>query len=107
VAPPKSPKRKLIAKKRSAGTHPASALIRPTRTIPPKTSLFLYVQAGGRCEFDNCNKYLLEHGPTATPGNFAEQAHIWAFNEAGPLYRPVYGGCRSPLRLRAPGSVCL
>jgi len=77
----------LVAKKRSAVTRPASALIRPTRTIPPKTSLFLYVQAGGRCEFDNCNKYLLEHGPTATPGNFAEQAHIWAFNEAGPRGR--------------------
>jgi hypothetical protein len=43
--------------------------------------LFLYARAGGRCEFDGCNEYLLEHGPTATPGNFAEQAHIYGFKE--------------------------
>jgi SMODS-associated and fused to various effectors sensor domain/HNH endonuclease len=55
-----------------------------SRTIPRRTSLFLYVQAGGRCEFDGCNEYLLEHYPTETPGNFAEQAHIWAFSEDGP-----------------------
>ena len=55
------------------------ALQQPSRSIPKRTSLFLYVQAGGRCEFDGCNKYLLEHYPTETVGNFAEQAHIWAF----------------------------
>lgn len=57
---------------------------KPSRAIPPKTSLFLYVQAGGRCEFDGCNKYLLEHYPTEMIGNFAEKAHIWAFSEDGP-----------------------
>lgn len=56
----------------------------PNRTISKQTALFLYVQAGGRCEFDGCNKYLLEHYPTETVGNFAEQAHIYAFNEGGP-----------------------
>jgi hypothetical protein len=61
-----------------------SPIVKPSRTIPPKTSLFLYVHAGGRCEFDGCNKYLLEHYPTQTPGNFAEQAHIYAFKETGP-----------------------
>jgi hypothetical protein len=54
------------------------------RKIPQMTRLFLYVQAGGRCEFDGCNKYLLEHYPTESIGNFAEQAHIFAFNEGGP-----------------------
>src|SRR5690606_12862448 len=42
---------------------------------------------GGRCEFDNCNEYLLEHKPTGTPGYYAEQAHIWAFSERGPRGR--------------------
>jgi hypothetical protein len=54
------------------------------RSIPTMTRLFLYVQAGGRCEFDGCNEYLLEHYPTENIGNFAEQAHIFAFNEGGP-----------------------
>lgn len=67
----------------STAPAPTSALIKPSRKVPPKTSLFLYVRAGGCCEFDGCNKYLLEHGPTAIPGNFAEQAHIWAFNTGG------------------------
>ncbi|EKU97585.1 hypothetical protein Lepto7375DRAFT_6789 [Leptolyngbya sp. PCC 7375] len=60
------------------------ALVKPSRHIKKQTTLFLYTQAGGRCEFDGCNKYLLEHYPTETVGNFAEQAHIWAFSEGGP-----------------------
>lgn len=51
------------------------------------TRLFLYAQAGGRCEFDGCNEYLLEHYPTEAVGNFAEQAHIYAFNADGPRGR--------------------
>ncbi|GFO82755.1 MAG: hypothetical protein A49_23820 [Methyloceanibacter sp.] len=58
--------------------------LRRARNIPRHTSLFLYTQAGGRCEFDGCNKYLLEHYPTEALGNFAEQAHIYAFSESGP-----------------------
>ncbi len=61
-----------------------SPVVEPTRTIPPGVALFLYVQAGGRCEFDGCNDYLLEHYPTEVVGNFADKAHIWAFKEAGP-----------------------
>jgi hypothetical protein len=60
------------------------SVAKPSRRISGKTTLFLYVQAGGRCEFDGCNEYLLEHYPTETIGNFAEQAHIWAFSEGGP-----------------------
>lgn len=62
-------------------------LAKPSRAISRKTSLFLHVRAGGRCEFDNCNEYLLEHKPTGTPGYYAEQAHIWAFSERGPRGR--------------------
>lgn len=58
-----------------------SAIETPTRAIKPMTSRFLYTRAGGRCEFDGCNDYLLEHEPTETPGNFAEQAHIYGFKE--------------------------
>lgn len=61
----------------------SSSITRPSRRVPQRTTLTLYVQAGARCEFDGCNKYLLEHYPTETPGNFGEQAHIYAFNEGG------------------------
>ena len=57
---------------------------KPKRVIDVKTRVYLYVRAGGRCEFDNCNRYLLEHYPTFSPGNFAEMAHIWAFSSDGP-----------------------
>ena len=53
--------------------------IEPPRGIDSRTTLFLYVRAGGCCQFDGCPKYLLEHDPTETPGNFAERAHIYGF----------------------------
>lgn len=60
-------------------------LVKPSaRQVPAKTRLFLYVRAGGRCEFDGCNRYLLEHHLTKTEGNFAQMAHIWAFSDGGP-----------------------
>lgn len=62
-------------------------LKKPSRAISAKTSLFLHVRAAGRCEFDNCNEYLLEHQPTGTPGIYSERAHIWAFSEDGPRGR--------------------
>lgn len=55
-----------------------------SRDIKPKTRLFLFVRAAGRCEFDGCNRNLLEHYPTFTPGIFAQMAHIWAFSATGP-----------------------
>jgi hypothetical protein len=54
------------------------------RSIPHPQALFLWVHAGGRCEFPGCNKYLLQHSVTRTAGNFGQLAHIVAFNEAGP-----------------------
>lgn len=64
-----------------------SSPVEQARSIDPLTRLFLYVHAGGRCEFDGCNEYLLEHYPTETVGNFAEQAHIYAFKLDGPRGR--------------------
>lgn len=55
-----------------------------SRTIPDKTRLFLYVVAGGRCEFDGCNEYLMEHHVTLDRLNVGQMAHIVAFKEAGP-----------------------
>ncbi len=55
-----------------------------TRDIRPLTRLTLFVRAGGRCEFDGCNRYLLEHPVTLTEGNFAEVAHVVAFKPDGP-----------------------
>ena len=46
--------------------------------------LLLFVRAGGRCEFDGCNKDLLKHHVTLKEGNFAEMAHIVAFKPEGP-----------------------
>jgi len=48
------------------------------------TRLLLCVRAGGLCEFDGCNTYLLEHHVTLTEGMFGEMAHIVAFRPEGP-----------------------
>ncbi len=68
-----------------SGRRRTSALVKPNaREVPARTRLFLFVRAGGRCEFDGCNRYLLEHHLTKTDGVFAQMAHIWAFSERGP-----------------------
>lgn len=56
----------------------------PTRSIPNLTRLLLFVRAGGRCEFDGHNKYLLRHSLTLSDGNFGQMAHIVAFSHGGP-----------------------
>jgi hypothetical protein len=72
----------------------ASPVIHVRRGIKDLTRLLLFVRAGGRCEFDGHNHYLLEHPLTLTPGNFAQMAHIVAFKEDGPrgrsALRPAY-----------------
>lgn len=71
--------------KRQSSRTSAPVVVKPrSRQVPPQTRLFLYVHAGGRCEFDGCNDYLLEHHVTRTDGNFAEMAHIYAFSGGGP-----------------------
>ena len=54
------------------------------RGVPSTERLFLFVRAGGRCEFDGCNCYLLAHPLTWIEGNFAQVAHIVAFRPEGP-----------------------
>lgn len=54
------------------------------RTITWLNRLLLFVRAGGRCEFDGCNKDVLKHHVTLTEGNFGEMAHIVAFKPEGP-----------------------
>jgi len=61
-----------------------SAVKSVTRKIDEYVKLYLFVRAGGRCQFDGCNKYLLEHHVTLNEGNFAQVAHIVAFSEDGP-----------------------
>src|SRR6266545_713371 len=73
---------KLVAKiPKSAGRPP---VVQVTRKIGPFTQLELFVRAGGRCEFNGCNEFLLEHRLTLTKGNFAQMAHIVAFSRDGP-----------------------
>src|SRR5438445_13057633 len=76
----KNPKPKMLAA-------PSPVTRVPSRSISKLTQLLLFVRAGGRCEFDGCNKYLLEHHLTLTEGNFAQVAHIVAFKVAGPRGR--------------------
>lgn len=52
--------------------------------MPLTTRVLLYARAAGRCQFDGCNDYLLEHHVTHRSGNFAEMAHIRAFSSKGP-----------------------
>ena len=43
--------------------------------------MVLFTLAGGRCEFYNCNRYLLTHHVTHIVGNLARMAYIVAFKE--------------------------
>lgn len=62
----------------------SSPVYKPSRKIEPRNLIALFTRAGGRCEFDGCSEYLLEHHVTFEEGNFAEAAHIVAFSEKGP-----------------------
>ena len=72
--------KKRIKRKQGAVTSPVVHV----RRIPRPLDLILYVRAGGRCEFDGCNRYLLRHHVTQREGNFGEKAHIVAFRSSGP-----------------------
>ena len=56
----------------------------PSRRIADFVRTLLFVRAAGRCEFDGCNKNLVQHTVTLRAGNFAEMAHIVAFKPDGP-----------------------
>lgn len=60
------------------------APVQDVRSVSKKTTLLLWVRAGGRCEFDGCNEYLFRHHVTLDDVNLAELAHIVAFKPDGP-----------------------
>jgi 5-methylcytosine-specific restriction endonuclease McrA len=78
----KTRKNKSKVGKSAKGGSPVISI--PTRNIPQTTRILLFVRAGGRCQFDGCNKYLLEHHLTLSEGNFSQMAHIVAFSKEGP-----------------------
>ena len=73
----KNPKKKQVSSEDSAVVEKTS------RDIGHPIKLLLYVHAGGRCEFQGCNKYLVKHPLTHDAGNYAQMAHIVAFKERG------------------------
>ena len=76
---------KESAKNPRIGRIDASPVVRVRcRAIRDTTRLILYVSAGGRCEFDGCNKDLVDHHVTHRTGNFGQMAHICAFSPHGP-----------------------
>ncbi len=76
---------KITRQQKARATTSTSPIV-PTssRSYTRSTELKLYVRAGGRCEFDGCNTYLLSHHLTHAEGNFAQMAHIVAFKPDGP-----------------------
>lgn len=70
------------------------------RHVSNDVQRLLFVRAGGRCEFNGCNKYLLRHHLTRSDGNFADMAHIVAFSDSGPRGRmPRPSGIHDPENL--------
>lgn len=54
------------------------------RDIPRKIEAELWGRAGGRCEFNDCNRILYRSPVTCEPINLAEKAHIYSFSKDGP-----------------------
>jgi len=52
--------------------------------IPRNTQLKLWIKAGGRCEFNGCNEYLLRDRLTLSETNYSDIAHIVAVSPEGP-----------------------
>src|SRR5947207_14763113 len=75
-------KRTTRASVPTAGRSPVATIA--SRQIKHLAQLLLFVRAGGRCQFDGCNEYLLEHPLTLTRGNFGQMAHVVAFKKDGP-----------------------
>lgn len=95
----------IRGRKIASVSEPLSPVVE-VRQIPTLTRLFLFVRAAGRCEFDGCPRYLIEHPVTLTEGNFAQIAHVVAFRPEGPRgrteLRPKYIHDASNLMLLCP-----
>ncbi len=59
-------------------------IIEITRSIRKDVERDLWVKAGGRCEFNGCNKLLYKSSLTQEPINIAQKAHIYSFSPEGP-----------------------
>ncbi len=60
------------------------------RDIADQTVLELWARAGGRCEFNGCNKLLYKSPLTQEPVNISQKAHIYSFSANGPRGRGPY-----------------
>jgi len=69
-----------MTKKKNSKTEESESRI----AIPEKTKCLLWAQAGGRCEYEGCNKILYRDLLTQTPENNAYIAHIIAASPNGP-----------------------
>lgn len=58
--------------------------VKEARNVPQHVRERLLATTAGRCEFRGCNKPLYFHALTKADGNYAEAAHIVAFQEDGP-----------------------
>ena len=76
TAKTKAPKKKGVAARRPP--------------IPDEVSTRLWVAAGGRCQFNGCNKPLWRNNRTMEQLNLAYRAHIYAFAPGGTRYDKVH-----------------
>lgn len=60
-----------------------SQLTEAPKKIPPLTVIRLWVVAGGRCEFNGCNEYLLTDDLTLEDANYSNIGHIVARTATG------------------------
>lgn len=81
------PKRSRATAKTKAPKKTGAAVLRPK--IPDEVSTRLWVAAGGRCQFNGCNKPLWRNNRTMEQLNLAYRAHIYAFAPGGTRYDKV------------------
>ena len=55
-----------------------------TRYIKKEVERELWARAGGRCQFQGCNRLLYRSAVTQESVNLAQKAHIYSFSEKGP-----------------------
>lgn len=55
-----------------------------SRYIKREVERELWARAGGRCQFDGCNRLLYKSPITQEQVNISEKAHIYSFSEDGP-----------------------
>ncbi len=60
-----------------------------SRHIADWVRVQLFAESGGFCQFDGCELSLIEHHVTRRRGNFADMAHIVAFNDGGTRADPA------------------